>query len=49
MTVAHVEVLVEELSMEAALRDLLPRVLGGISFQILLDRLPERLRGRLQG
>jgi hypothetical protein len=53
MSVAHVEVLVEEPSMEAALRILLPRVLGGDFFQIythqckddLLARLPERLRG----
>lgn len=51
--VSHVEVLVEEQSMEAALRILLPRVLGDLSFQVypyqckddLLKRLPDRLRG----
>jgi hypothetical protein len=50
--VSHVEVLVEEPSMKAALRELLPRVLGDLTFQIyryqckneLLKRLPERLR-----
>lgn len=53
MTVDHVEFLVEEPSMEAALRSLLPRLLGGISFEIynhrskdeLLRRLPSRLSG----
>lgn len=53
MTVAHVEVLVEEPSAEAALRELLPRILGATSFEVyphsckdeLLQRLPERLRG----
>lgn len=53
MTVDHVELLVEEPSMEAALRLLLPPMLEGISFEIyqhqckddLLKRLPERLRG----
>jgi len=53
MTVEHVEFLVEEPSMEAALRVLLPRVLSPVSFAIypsqckheLLKRLPERLRG----
>lgn len=53
MAVSHVEVLVEEPSMEAALRVLLPRVLHGLSFQVypyqckddLLKRLPDRLRG----
>ncbi len=53
MAVSHVEVLVEEQSMEAALRVLLPRVLGDLSFNVhphqgkmdLLQRLPERLRG----
>lgn len=54
MTVSHLEILVEEPSMEAFLRQLLPRLLPGqISFQIyssqckdeLLKRLPERLRG----
>lgn len=53
MGVAHVEVLVEEPSAEAALRALLPRILGEVSFEVyphgckdeLLQRLPERLRG----
>lgn len=53
MRVAHVEVLVEEPSAEAALRILLPRILGELSFAVyaytckdaLLQRLPERLRG----
>lgn len=53
MTVSHVEVLVEEPSAEAALRILLPKLLGNTSFALhpypckdaLLKRLPERLRG----
>ena len=53
MTVEHVELLVEEPSMETALRLLLPKVLGELSFEIyphqckdeLLLRLPQRLRG----
>jgi hypothetical protein len=53
MSVEHVEVLVEEPSMEAALRQLLPRLMGDLSFEIythqgkrdLLERLPERLKG----
>lgn len=53
MTVEHVEVFVEERSMETALRHLLPRILGPISLEIyqyqcknnLLARLPERLEG----
>lgn len=53
MSVEHVVVLVEEPSMEAALRILLPKILGQLSFQIhpyqckdeLLNRLPERLSG----
>lgn len=53
MPVSHVEVLVEEPSMEAALRALLPRVLGEMSFEVypyqckddLLRKLPSRLRG----
>lgn len=53
MAVSHVEVLVEEPSMEAALRVLLPRVLGDLTFEVypyqckddLLKRLPVRLRG----
>lgn len=51
--VERVEILVEERSMEAALRVLLPRVLGDIGFEIhpfqgrsdLLTELPRRLRG----
>lgn len=51
MTVAHVEFLVEEQSMEAALRQLLPRLLGTTSFDVhpfqgkmdLLAHLPNRL------
>lgn len=51
--VQHVEVLVEEPSMEAALRLLLPKMLGATTFDVyahqckdeLLARLPERLRG----
>lgn len=53
MTVSRVEVLVEERSMEAALRILLPKILGDVAFEVythackddLLKRLPERLRG----
>lgn len=53
MAVSHVEVLVEEPSMEAALRVLLSRVLDDLTYEIyphqckddLLKRLPDRLRG----
>jgi hypothetical protein len=53
MPVQHVEVLVEEPSMGEVLRELLPRLLGPVSFQIhvflckpdLIKRLPERLLG----
>lgn len=53
MSVEHVEVLVEEPSMEAALRELLPKILTGVTFHIypfqdkadLLQRLPDRFRG----
>jgi hypothetical protein len=53
MTVEHVEVLVEEPSMEAALRLLLPKIIGPLSFEVyphqckdeLLARLPARLQG----
>ena len=53
MAVEHVEVLVEEPSMEAALRVLLPQILGNLSFAVhqhnskkaLLARLPGRLKG----
>lgn len=51
MSVEHVEVLVEEPSMEVALRLLLPKMLYGASFEVyrhackqqLLERLPQRL------
>ena len=53
MSVAHVEFLVEEPSMEALLRALLPQLLGAVQFDVrvfqgkpdLLARLPHRLRG----
>jgi hypothetical protein len=53
MTVEHIEILVEEPSMEAALRLLLPKVIGPLSFEVyqyqckdeFLSRLPDRLRG----
>ena len=53
MSVAHLEVLVEEDSMEAALRGLLPRLVGDMSFEVyphqgkddLLRKLPQRLHG----
>jgi len=54
MTTEHIEVLVEEPSMEACLRGLLPRLIGGMAtFEIypsqckteLLRNLPDRLRG----
>jgi len=53
MSVTHIEVLVEEESMEAALRHLLPKLVDGISFEVypyqgksdLLRKLPQRLRG----
>ncbi len=53
MSVAGVEFLVEEPSMEVFLRALLPRLLGAVYFEIrtfqckndLLTRLPDRLRG----
>jgi predicted methyltransferase MtxX (methanogen marker protein 4) len=57
MSVEHVEVMVEEPSMEAALRVLLPKILGNLSFQCyshlckddLLKQLPQRLRGYASG
>jgi hypothetical protein len=53
LSVEHVELLVEEASMEAALEELLPRMLRRTSFRIhshqgkpdLLGNLPQRLRG----
>jgi hypothetical protein len=51
--VTHIEILVEELSMEAALRVVVPKIIGDLSFEVyphqckndLLTKLPERLRG----
>lgn len=51
--ITHVEILAEELSMEAALRLMVPKISGGLSFEIypyrckqdLLGKLPGRLRG----
>jgi hypothetical protein len=56
MTVEHIEVLVEEPSMEAALRLLIPKVAGPLSFEVyphlckqdLLAKLLDRLRGYSQ-
>jgi hypothetical protein len=53
MTVERVHLLVEERSMESALRALWPRLAGGLAFEIfqhngkmdLLAKLPQRLRG----
>lgn len=53
MTVARLEILVEEVSMEAALRGLLPKLVGDLPFEVypyqgktdLLRKLPSRLRG----
>lgn len=53
MNVEHIEFLVEELSMEAALRIIVPRVVGGVSFEVypfqckqdLLGSISQRLRG----
>ena len=53
MSIAHVEVLVEEPSVEQALRILLPALLEGLSFRVhphqgkrdLIGKLPDRLRG----
>jgi hypothetical protein len=53
VSVDYVEFLVEEPSMEAALRRLLPKVLGSVAFEVfphrskdeLLQRLPARLSG----
>ena len=53
MSVEHIEVIVEEPSMETALRALLPRIVGNVSFEVyrhlskdeLLERLPSRLCG----
>lgn len=53
MTVEHIELLVEEPSMEAALRVLLPKIVGTTTFEVypfqgkadLLKKLPDRMRG----
>jgi hypothetical protein len=53
MTVEHIEVLVEEASMEAALKILLPKMIAGLTFTIhahggkrdLLKKLPKKLKG----
>jgi hypothetical protein len=53
MNIDHVELMVEEPSMEEALRAILPKILGDMSFAIythrckddLLARLPQRLTG----
>jgi hypothetical protein len=53
MALSHVEFLVEEQSLEAALRVFLPRVMGNLTFDVhpyqgksdLLKRLPNRLNG----
>lgn len=53
MKVEHIVFIVEEPSMEAALLQIVPKILGEASFQIivhqgkkdLLERLPDRLRG----
>lgn len=53
MSVEHLELLVEEQSMEAALELLLPKIIGPLTFSIhphqgkpdLLQKLPSRLRG----
>jgi hypothetical protein len=49
VTVEHVEVLVEEQSMEAALGLLLPRLLGGISFCIHAHQGKQDLMAKLPG
>ncbi len=42
MTVEHIELLVEEPSMEAAVRVLLPRLLAGLSFPLRSTRISAR-------
>ena len=48
MSVDHVEILVEEPSMEAALRLLLPKVLAGVTFEVYPYSCKDELLGRLQ-
>jgi hypothetical protein len=53
MSVAKLDILVEELSMEAALRLIVPKIIGDLSFDVypyhckedLLKKLPARLKG----
>jgi Domain of unknown function (DUF4276) len=53
VSVEHIEILVEELSMEAALRTIMPKIVGQLSHEIypyqckqdLLSKLPDRLAG----
>jgi hypothetical protein len=53
MSVAHLEIFVEEPSMEAALQSIVPKIIGDLSFAIyphqgkgdLLKNLPARLKG----
>jgi len=53
VSVEHIEILVEEPSMEAALRTIVPKIVGKLSHEIypyqckqdLLSKLPERLAG----
>ena len=49
MSVAHVEVLVEEPSAEAALRILLPRMLGEATFQVYAHNRSGPRRGHPHG
>jgi len=51
--VSHIEIMVEGLSMEAALRLIVPKIAGSLSFEVypyqckqdLLDKLAQRLQG----
>lgn len=53
VAVEHIEFIVEEPSMEAALRTIVPKILNDVSFDVYahqckderLKRLPDRLRG----
>ncbi len=47
MSVEHIEVLVEEPSMEMALRALLPNIVGRTSFEVYVHQGKEDLRARL--
>ena len=48
MTVEHVELLVEEPSMEAALRLLLPRIIGELSYEVYPYQCKDELLQRLE-